>query len=120
MNKDLENFKPKIRPGRMIPHGAKFTFEVEGRYDKITLPMIMADFVLLCGGQYTLREIVEKIYRKQGSVPFRAILQTLYSLHSGGFLENSDKLNEVAWLSQQQLLRKHLFIDFRSDLKIVG
>lgn len=115
MKGQLENFKPRLRPGRMLPHGATFTFELEGTKEKITLPMLMADFILLCGGQYSIREIVEKIYRKQGAVPFRAILETLYTLHSQGFLENSDQLRERPWLTKQELIRNKVHLDFQFD-----
>jgi|GEM_PF-5939327 len=118
MHRQLENFKPRLRPGRMLPHGATFTFELEGSREKITLPMLMADFILLCGGQYSIREIVEKIYRKQGAVPFRAILETLYTLHSRGFLENSDQLRDRPWLMKQELIRKKVFHDFQSDVVV--
>lgn len=120
MHRQLENFQPRLRPGRMLPHGATFTFELEESKEKITLPMMLADFILLCGGQYSIREIVEKIYRKQGAVPFRAILETLYTLHSRGFLENSDQLRERPWLTKQELTRKKIHYDFRSDLIIFG
>lgn len=118
MQRPLENFKPCLRPGRMLPHGATFTFELEDSREKITLPMLMADFILLCGGQFTIREIVEKIYRKQGAVPFRAILETLYTLHSRGFLENSDQLRERPWLAKQELIRKKMHHDFHLNTAI--
>ena len=120
MNIPLENFKPKLKPGRMIPHGSKFTFKMDEPYDKITMPMIMADFILLCGGKYTVRQIAEKIYRKQGSVPFRAILETLYELHTRGFLENSNELIERPWPSRQLSIRRKLCFDYRLQSILVG
>lgn len=120
MNKPLMHFKPKLRPGRMTPHGAKFTFKIEDPLQEITLPMIMADFVLLCSGQYRMNEIVEKIYRKQGAVPFRAILETLYTLHSRGFLENSSELDEQAWLQKQQLVKRRVYFDLRFPVRLMG
>jgi CRP-like cAMP-binding protein len=82
--------------------------------------MFLADFVLLCGGQFNIREIVEKIYRKQGAVPFRALLETLYTLHSRGFLENSEGLNERPWLNKRQLIRRKVHFDWRSHAMILG
>jgi CRP-like cAMP-binding protein len=82
--------------------------------------MFLADFVLLCGGQFTIREIVEKIYRKQGAVPFRTILETLYLLNSRGFLENVEGLMERPWLTKQQLIKKKLYHDFQSNAIILG
>jgi CRP-like cAMP-binding protein len=116
----LEHFKPRLRPGRMIPHGATFTFELSESKEQVTLPMFLADFVLLCGGQFTIREIVEKIYRKQGAVPFRTLLETLYMLNSRGFLENADGLIERPWLTKQQLIKRKMHYDFRSNAIILG
>jgi CRP-like cAMP-binding protein len=120
MNQPLMNFKPRLRPGRMTPHGSKFTFKIEDPIEQITLPMIMADFILLCSGQYTLRAIVEKMYRKQGAVPFRSILETLYTLHTRGFLENSHELPEQSWLLKQQMTSRNLFRDIRFQARLLG
>lgn len=88
----LENFKPVLRAGRVIPHGTRIIFETENPYNQIILPMAMADLVLLCSGQFTVRQIVEKIYKKQGAVPFKWILSSLHALHQGGFFENAEDL----------------------------
>lgn len=92
MNQSLENFKPRLRAGRVIPQGSRIIFETDDPYNQIVLPMAMADLILLCSGQFTVRQIVEKIYRKQGAVPFKWILSALHSLHQGGFFDNADEL----------------------------
>ncbi len=88
----LENFKPRLRVGRVIPQGSRIIFETDNPYNQIFLPMALADLILLCSGQFTVRQIIEKIYRKQGAVPFKWILSALHALHQGGFLENADEL----------------------------
>ena len=93
MKNTLENFKPRLRPGRVIPQGARIIFETDDPYNQIVLPMALADLILLCSGQFTVRQIVEKIYRKQGVVPFKWILSAMHALHQGGFFENADELS---------------------------
>lgn len=88
----LENFKPRLRSGRVIPQGSRIIFETDNPYNQIFLPMALADLVLLCSGQFTVRQIVEKIYKKQGAVPFKWILSALHALHQGGFFENAEEL----------------------------
>lgn len=92
MSSNLESFCPRLRPGRVIPQGSRFIFETDDPYNQIVLPMALADFVLLCSGQFSVREIIEKVYKKQGSVPFRSILTAIHLLHQGGFFENGDHL----------------------------
>lgn len=98
MKTSLESFKPKLRGGRVIPQGSRFVFETDNPYNQIVLPMALADLVLLCSGHFTVRQIIEKIYRKQGSVPFKWILSAIHSLHQGGFFENSEELTLSAQL----------------------
>jgi len=92
MSSSLENFKPKLRTGRVIPQGSRIIFETDNPYNQIILPMNLADLVLLCSGNFSVREIIEKIYKKQGAVPFKSILQAVHILHQGGFFENGDEL----------------------------
>ena len=92
MSQKLETFAPKLRRGHVIPQGPRIVFETEDPYNQITLPVALADLILLCSGQFTVREIVEKIYKRQGSVPFRSVLGALYRLHQGGFFENGHEL----------------------------
>lgn len=93
MKTAVENFKPKLRSGRVIPKGSHIIFETEKPYNQITLPMGLADLVLLCSGQFSVREIVEKIYKKQRSVPFKSLLLAIHLFHRGGFFENGDELD---------------------------
>jgi CRP-like cAMP-binding protein len=89
----LEDFRPKLRSGRVIPQGARIIFETSDPYNQIVLPMALADLILLCSGQFTVREIIQKIYKKQGAVPFRSLLMGIHLLHQGGFFENGDQLS---------------------------
>jgi CRP-like cAMP-binding protein len=89
---NLENFKPKLRNGRVIPQGSRIIFETDNPYNQVILPTALADLVLLCSGQFSVREIVEKIYKKQGLVPFKSILTAIHVLHQGAFFENGEEL----------------------------
>lgn len=92
MSSNLEVFRPKLRSGRVIPQGSRIIFEADNPYNQIVLPMPLADLILLCSGQFTVREIIEKIYKKQGAVPFKSILKAMHLLHQGGFFENGEEL----------------------------
>lgn len=92
MKSNLESFKPKLRKGRVIPQGSRIIFETDDPYNQMILPMALADLVLLCSGQFSVREIVGKIYKKQRAVPFRSILMAIHVLHQGGFFENGEEL----------------------------
>lgn len=92
MRTNLERFKPRIRQGRLIPHGRYVILEVDHPYNQVVLPIAMADFIALSGGEFTVRQIIEKIYRRQGSVPFKALLDTIFRLYQGGFFENDHEL----------------------------
>ncbi|MGZ3722099.1 MAG: cyclic nucleotide-binding domain-containing protein [Bdellovibrionales bacterium] len=92
MSSSFENFRPKLRAGRVIPQGSRIIFETDNPYNQIVLPMSLADVILLCSGQFSVREIVEKLYKKQGAVPFRSMLQAMHLLHQGGFFENGSEL----------------------------
>lgn len=92
MTPNLESFRPKLRSGRVIPQGSRIIFETDNPYNQIILPMSLADVILLCSGQFSVREIVDKVYKKQGAVPFRSILTAIHLLHQGGFFENGDQL----------------------------
>jgi len=92
VNSNLESFRPKLRAGRVIPQGSRIIFETDNPYNQMILPMALADLILLCSGQFSVREIVEKIYKKQGAVPFKSILMAIHVLHQGGFFENGEQL----------------------------
>lgn len=117
----LENFKPRLRAGRVIPQGSRIVFETDNPYNQIALPMALADLVLLCSGQFTVRQIIEKIYRKQGAVPFKWILSALHALHQGDFFENADELilsqNLESWVTPK---RSRWHLSWRFGQRIVA
>jgi len=121
MKNNLENFKPRLRAGRVIPQGSRIIFETDDPYNQIVLPMALADLILLCSGQFTVRQIVEKIYRKQGAVPFKWILSAMHSLHQGGFFENADELllspQLESWVSPK---RSRWHLSWRFGQRIVA
>lgn len=92
--------------GRVIPQGTHLIFEADNPYNQVILPMGLADLVLLCSGQFSVREIVEKIYKKQRAVPFRSILMAIHVLHQGGFFENGEDLvlssNLQSWMEPRR------------------
>lgn len=88
----LEAFKPKLKYGRIIPQGEKLLFETEKPVDQIVLPIEVADFLLLCNGEHSVGEIIEKIYHNRGTIQFKAIYKTLIYLKERGFLENGSEL----------------------------
>ncbi len=92
MKVGLEQFRPKLKAGRLIPSGRVVIFEVDQPYDQIVLPVAMSDFVAMSSGEFTVRQMIENIYRKQGSVPFKALLDTILRLYHGGFFENAHEL----------------------------
>jgi cAMP-dependent protein kinase regulator len=121
MSSSLENFRPKLRPGRVIPQGARIIFETDDPYNQIILPMPLADLVLLCSGQFSVREIVEKIYKKQGAVPFKSILKAIHLLHQGGFFENGEDLVLNSHLrSWMELKESRWHISWRFGQRIVA
>ena len=106
MNTNLENFKPRLRPGRVIPQGPRIIFETNEPFNQIILPMGLADMILLCSGQFSVREIVGKIYHRQGAVPFKNMLTALHHLHQGNFFENGEELELSPELKSWMNVRK--------------
>jgi CRP-like cAMP-binding protein len=92
LSSSLENFQPKLRQGRVIPRGSHIIFETDQPYNQIALPIILADLVLLCSGDFSVREIIERIYIKQRAVPFKLILEAIHELQMNGFFENGSEL----------------------------
>ncbi len=121
MSTSLENFCPRLRAGRVIPQGSRIIFETDNPYNQIILPMVLADLVLLCSGQFSVREIVEKIYKKQGAVPFKSILKAIHLLHQGAFFENGHELvlnsNLRSWMDPRA---KHWTLSWRFGQRIVA
>jgi CRP-like cAMP-binding protein len=89
---DFDNFRPKLVMGRVTPQGAKLVFESEKKHRQIILPIELADLLILCNGQRSMREIVEKIYKRQGAVHFKTIFGAVYRLKEKGFFENGSEL----------------------------
>lgn len=88
----FETFKPRLRNGKLIARGNMVVFETESPFNQIILPMDMADVITLCSGNYTVKEIIEKIYSKQKSVAFKNVCLTILKLQKQGFLDNGDEL----------------------------
>jgi len=131
MNSNLENFCPRLRPGRVIPQGSRIVFETDNPYNQIVLPMSLADLVLLCSGRFSIRQIIEKIYQKQGAVPFKSILRAIHALHQGGFFENGHELtlnsNLRSWMEPRESswhvswrFGQRILADRRSPLAFYG
>ncbi|MBK9038106.1 MAG: hypothetical protein IPL83_02910 [Bdellovibrionales bacterium] len=89
---DFDNFRPKLVMGRVTPQGAKLVFESEKKHRQIILPIELADLLILCNGQRSMKEIVEKIYKRQGVVHFKTIFGAVYRLKEKGFFENGSEL----------------------------
>lgn len=89
---DFDNFRPKLVVGRVTPQGTKLVFESEKKHRQIILPIELADLLILCNGQRSMKEIVEKIYKRQGVVHFKTIFGAVYRLKEKGFFENGSEL----------------------------
>ncbi len=85
-------FQPRLRQGRLIPYGKKVVYETFEPFNQIVLPVEMADLVALSGGRFNMREIIEKIYQRQGYVHFKSIFETVHRLQQEGFFENGHEL----------------------------
>lgn len=88
----FDHFQPKIKPGRILPQGSKIIYETSEPFNQIILPIELADLLVLCTGQFSMRDIVEKIYKRQGVVHFKSVFNTIYRLKDRGFLENGFEL----------------------------
>ena len=93
--KSFENFRPRLKAGQVIPQGDKVVFETSSPFDQIVLPIENLDLLLLCDGKRSLREIIEELYRRQGSVHFRATYKAVMLLRERGFLQNGHQLKPV-------------------------
>ncbi|CAM5999394.1 unnamed protein product [Sphagnum balticum] len=67
------------------------------------------DSLVLETSVHRLAQIVEKIYKKQGTVPFRSILKAIHMLHQGNFFENSHELFLNKYLRSWMEPRKQLW-----------
>ncbi|MGE0764091.1 MAG: cyclic nucleotide-binding domain-containing protein [Bdellovibrionales bacterium] len=93
----FDNFAPRLRKGRVIPQGRRLIYETEDGEKQIVLPIEMADAILLATGKYTMRQIIEKIFKLKGSLHFRTLFKTIHQLRDHGFLENGEELESHSW-----------------------
>jgi cAMP-dependent protein kinase regulator len=93
----FENFCPMVRPGRVIPRGARIIYETTDGRNQIVLPIEMADVLLLATGRLTMRQIIARIYSRRSQLHFRTIFTTIHQLRDHGFLENGDELESQSW-----------------------
>ena len=89
----FEEFKPQLKPGQITPQGEKLIYETEDPGDQIVLPIETADFLVLCNGEYSIGEIIEKLYHRKAGVQFKSLFKTLIYLKKRGFLENGSDLD---------------------------
>jgi CRP-like cAMP-binding protein len=107
----FEKFKPILIPGKAIPQGDKLVYEIDNPVDQIVLPIEAIDFLLLCQGEYTIADIVERIYHSKGAVHFKLIYKTIYHLKDRGFLLNGEDLKDS---SQTRHHNESQFINLKS------
>lgn len=88
----FDHFRPVIKPGRILPQGSKIIYETSEPFNQIILPIELADLLVLCNGKFTMREVIEKIYKRQGVVHFKSVFTAIYRLKDRGFLENGGEL----------------------------
>lgn len=108
MRVSFENYCPRLKPGKLIPQGRRLIYEtIDGRR-QIVLPVEVADVILLSTGNYNMRQIIEKIFKRKGSVHFRTLFRTIHQLRDHGFLENGEELESHSWwtspLGEQKLV----------------
>lgn len=91
---NFEEYKPKLRAGQVIPQGSRIIYETNHPYDQIIVPVELVDVLFLCSGQFNVREIIEKVFKKQGVVHFKATFKLIHCLRDRGFLENGHLLGD--------------------------
>lgn len=108
----FDAFCPRLRAGRLIAQGKRIIYETAEPFNQIVLPVEMADLVALSNGRFNMREIIEKIYQRQGYVHFRSIFETVHRLQLEGFLENGNELALNHKLPQSEpYLLENLFLE---------
>lgn len=90
----LEDYKPQLKDGKLIPKGEKLIYENASTKEQATFPLELIDFLSQCNGDLTVSEIIENIYYKNGTVQFRNLYNALLQLKKQNFLENPEQLNE--------------------------
>jgi CRP-like cAMP-binding protein len=88
----LENFKPILKEGKLEARSSRLQYEIKNPVRQIFVPIYMADVLTLCNGNNTVRDIIEKIYKKQRTVRFRETCELILSLNKRGFFENGEDL----------------------------
>lgn len=109
----FEKFKPKLKPGRITPHGKKLIFETEKPVDQIVLPIELVGFLIRCDGKLSVAEIIEQLYHSGGSVQFKSIYKTLNYLRERGLLENGKDLELPSHAHGERAYRDSDFISFQ-------
>lgn len=90
----FENFKPRLKPGQLIPQGDKVVFETSSPFDQIVLPIENLDMLMLLDGKRSMRDVIEELYRRKGYVHFRATYNVTL------LLKERDSFKTVTYLSQ--------------------
>ena len=92
MSTSLESFKPVLKEGKLEPKSDQLIYELKNPVRQISVPIHMADVLTLCNGNNTVRDIIEKIYKKQKTVRFRETCELILTLKKRGFFENGKEL----------------------------
>ncbi len=116
MKTTFENFCPRLKAGRIIPQGRRMVYETADGKQQIVLPIEIADAILLSTGAYTMRQIIEKIFKRKGGLHFRTLFKAIHQLCDHGFFENGDELESHSWWTSPGL-GKESFVRDRLILK---
>ncbi|OFZ12520.1 MAG: hypothetical protein A2Z20_11440 [Bdellovibrionales bacterium RBG_16_40_8] len=111
----IEKFQPQLKPGKLIPQGERIVFEIENPVDQVVLPLETVDFLLLCNGEHTVGEIIERLYHRKGAIQFKTIYKTLIYLRDRGFLENGE---ELIVHDKQESINNTRFFSFKPFFEI--
>ncbi|MBX7231598.1 MAG: cyclic nucleotide-binding domain-containing protein [Bdellovibrionales bacterium] len=113
----FEKFCPKLKKGKIVTQGRRLIYETLNGHQQIVLPIEMADVLLLSTGEYSMTQIIEKVFRRKGSVHFRTVFKSIHQLRDHNFLENGPELethlgwsspyfNSTPWIFTINLLHK--------------
>lgn len=116
--KTIESFKPKLRPGKIIPKERQLIFETTEPCDQIELPIETIQYLGQFNGETSIREVMTNIYMNGGAIQFKNLFKSVMSLKERGFLENGSELDDVTWGSLQKQTHKfRIPILFKKTLK---
>lgn len=117
----FEAFCPRLKPGKIIPQGRRLIYETLDGRRQIVLPIEVADAILLSTGNYNMRQIIEKIFKRKGGVHFRTLFRTIHQLRDHGFLENGEDLESNSWWTspthEQKLIFDRILLTRRPGVK---